>query len=122
MLVKSILYEKIVNINEPNINNNNTPLMYACQSTSLKLVELLIDNNADIKLKNCDGQTALHIAAREGNIDIIKLLINTRIRINKVDNEGKTALEYALYNNHVDAVNYLIKKGARSSLIEGMDL
>ena len=49
---------------EANINTRNdhavTPLMAAAYSGHTEIVKLLIDNNADITLKDKDGQTALH--------------------------------------------------------------
>lgn len=40
---------------------------YRIYSDNLEIVELLINNGANLKLKNSDRETPLHYAARYGN-------------------------------------------------------
>ncbi|XP_060574718.1 uncharacterized protein LOC132732332 [Ruditapes philippinarum] len=64
-----------------------------------KIAALLIDANIDIKLKDMDGNTALHHAAMiPGNVQLIEKLIEVGADVNEQNDEGETALPpFALY-------------------------
>ena len=51
-----------------------TPLILASALGRLEVVNLLIEHQADVHLKNDDGKTALHYARREGYTAIEKAL------------------------------------------------
>ncbi|KAG7492714.1 hypothetical protein MATL_G00017650 [Megalops atlanticus] len=52
----------------------NTALHYACQRKSHRIIPLLLEKNADISIKNKDGETPLDIARRLKFIKIVKML------------------------------------------------
>ena len=53
------------------------PLMYACQSGNTQAVRLLLSNyKFNLKQKNSDGLSALHLAVIFNHKDIIQLLID----------------------------------------------
>lgn len=45
-----------------------------------------------MEIKNCDGETALHVAARNGRALIVELLLSHGVNINARDNDGWTVL------------------------------
>eukprot|EP01083_Nonionella_stella_P180679 644906_1 len=51
------------------------PLHYACEQQHIRIVELLLKNNADIHSQTKKGWTALHYATESSNFDLIKLLL-----------------------------------------------
>ena len=63
--------------------DGQSPLHYACQGDSEEsaqlneTVQLLISKNADVKLKDKDGNTPLHLAMAKGNQNISKILIDS---------------------------------------------
>lgn len=63
-----------VNLNVQD-ENGLTPLMAAVQEGNLEMVEYLIDQGADVLLKNKNGQTAIDIATQEGQDDIKRYLL-----------------------------------------------
>ena len=65
-----------------------TPLMLACTKTDENVVNLLLDNNADVSLQNKDGWTALHIACRDSSPQIVELILNKDPKL--VNTPGKT--------------------------------
>ena len=49
-----------------------TPLMVAAEGKSPEIVNLLVDNGADVNAKNKIGQTTLIIALEKGEKDIVR--------------------------------------------------
>ena len=46
------------------------------------VAKLLIEHNADVNLRDCDGSTPLHIASCYGKVSLIKLLVHSGAKIN----------------------------------------
>lgn len=71
----------IISFDENTVNKQDefgyTALMIACINNLINIVELLLDNGADVNIKNnYDGREAL-VIAKEYNYDtIVKLLLN----------------------------------------------
>ncbi|MEI5639649.1 MULTISPECIES: ankyrin repeat domain-containing protein [unclassified Pseudoalteromonas] len=55
-------------------DNGITPLMMAAYKGQLKVVEYLINNGAEIKAKNKDGETAFHAAAQGKQVEVFTYL------------------------------------------------
>ena len=67
------LIETGENVNKK--SNGLTPLMFAARHNKAKIVQLLIDNGAKLKLKSDHGNmTALDIAKRSKAIDAVKVI------------------------------------------------
>lgn len=84
-----------------------TPLHYAVQSGRIELVELLIDNKADINAKDANGQTPLHIAVKEGQTNVLELLLGKGADVNIRDETGRTPLGWASADKDKYIVNVL---------------
>jgi ankyrin repeat protein len=108
-----------LNINAQN-KDGNTALMLLALNAKLFdnanakiIVEMLINQDADINLKNNKKQTAYDIAIENKNYEVAGLLIGRYSNLNKKDPEsGKTALMYAIENGSKDFVKLLIEKKA----------
>ena len=111
--VKSLLdngaYELI---NNRNIDGN-TALIIASIKGNKNIVILLLDNGAEIDIKNNNGNTALMLASNYGHKDIVELLLDNGANYNIV-NHGiqNTALMMASNNGHADVVQLLLNKGS----------
>ena len=53
---------------------HNTPLIEASEKGYIKIVEMVLENGADVNAKNGDGDTAVMLASKNGHNDIVKLL------------------------------------------------
>ena len=123
-----------------------TPLMIAASANRIDIVEILIENNANLDLQNSYGNTALHYAASKNLIDIVKVLLSSDAKllqnsightplhraamkgfldvlilfektfIDVADYQGNTALHLATEESRVDVIKYLIDLGANSSI------
>ncbi len=74
------------------------------------LIQILIDNGADISIKNNQGNTALTEAAEQGNYYIVRTLINNGADIKTLPNN--MALLLACAKGDTDKAKSLIEKGA----------
>ena len=92
-----------------------TCLITATQNGHLAICRLLIDNGAQVEVRDIDGRTPLHYAA-QGHVDIVRLLCDHGAVIDArqeggVEN-GYTCLLYAARHNHLDICRFLIENGA----------
>jgi len=85
-------------ITEDTAGYGGTPLHIAVLSNQEEVVEVLLDNGADIEAKAADsyGGTALHWAASAGNVDMVQLLVEAAADVNAADTTGATPLDGAL--------------------------
>ncbi len=111
------------------------PIMNAADKGYNKIVQLLINNGANVNVKDENGITPLMFASANGHTDVVKLLIEndadleakatwviteyeklkfindvTRVKTKTI--EGVTSLILAVKNAHTDVVNLLLSKGA----------
>ena len=101
--------------------NGQTPLMLACEdikpngehnSDSLKMIKLLLKNNADPNLKSggpSDEKTALMMAFESDNNDIANILIDNGAAINAADAAGITPLMIVARRGNIEGVKLLLK-------------
>jgi len=53
---------------------NQTPLHWAAINGHLSVVEYLVNHNAEINVKNKDGETPLELAKRYGRLNVVDFL------------------------------------------------
>ncbi len=100
-----------------------TPLMKAAENGNLEIVQLLIENKADVnkstlasQRSNRVGWTALHFAAMSGENKVIKELVNDSAKINATTENGYTALSVAAANDKLLTVKLLYYLEADTSI------
>ncbi len=89
------------------------PLMYAAMRGHTDCVEYLLQNGAQLDLKDRDGKTALHLAADGGHLEVIKKLVEKGQDVNRKDWGETTPLMEASGKGHTDCVNWLLENGAQ---------
>lgn len=108
-------------------DEGTTALMIASYYGYADLVNALIQNNADVNLKNKRNYTALLYAtdiwARQGigiydsNYNVVELLVMNDADINAVNNYGWSPLFFAADNSNSDIVAFLSDNGANINLV-----
>ncbi len=98
-----------VNMRIPDIDDvlisadaGDSMLMYAVEKGNMELVQILLDNDADINARGSEGRTALMIAAQFDSVDILNLLLERGANVNARDANGESALMYGMYGAPVD--------------------
>ena len=75
-------------------NEKNTLPMFAAKKGWYKIAEMLIENGANVKLKNQDGTTALHFATHGNYHKMVNLLLDHGACAHEKDSRGNTPLHY----------------------------
>ena len=91
--------------------NGKTPLMVAIGSNSKPIIDLLLENGADINGKSGRGYPPLMYALKENNTELSKYLISKGANINITDNEGNGCILYALKSGNKELIDFLLEKG-----------
>ena len=95
-------------------NNDGTrPLHVACKNGHAAVVELLIDNKADVN-RRCVGGSPLYIACENGHLEVVDLLIKRNADVNWLDPDDESSpIEIAKKHGHLKVVELLKKSGAK---------
>lgn len=91
--------------------SNVTPLMYATHLKRHSIMQLLIDNGADVDKKTNINRYYAPIFVTH-DIHTIGLLIKNGAKVNIKDGIGRTPLHNAAYLGHNDICNLLLDNGA----------
>jgi len=97
-------------------NDKETPLFQACQSGSKDIVQLLIDNGANVKQKSFNQSTPLHKACLVGAYDVAEALLKGGADVNVVMDLLGTPLHRAIEKGHDNIVKLLLEHGADLTL------
>eukprot|EP00011_Vannellida_sp_DIVA3-517-6-12_P011401 CAMPEP_0114619182 /NCGR_PEP_ID=MMETSP0168-20121206/8084_1 /TAXON_ID=95228 ORGANISM="Vannella sp., Strain DIVA3 517/6/12" /NCGR_SAMPLE_ID=MMETSP0168 /ASSEMBLY_ACC=CAM_ASM_000044 /LENGTH=352 /DNA_ID=CAMNT_0001830347 /DNA_START=152 /DNA_END=1210 /DNA_ORIENTATION=+ len=99
-------------------NSGASPIHYLlreayCETSELRpLVELLIENGADVSIQNKYGETPLHQAVARGNMHSVRLLIELGAGLNINSKSGETPLHVAIRCGFPAVATVLIEHGA----------
>ena len=77
-------------VNAPDENLNITPLAWSVLHGQTEAARLLIENGADVNIKDDDGSIPLHGAVVFGRADVAKLLIENGANLQARNNDGGT--------------------------------
>jgi ankyrin repeat protein len=96
-------------------------LFDAAKAGSLEKVTQLIEEGANVNIRNDSGVTPLHIAAYRGDKDIADFLILKGADINSQTDAGDTPLMWAVKREKSDLVELIVQKGATVDLKDNKD-
>ena len=119
--VVSCLLNHGADINAP-MNGKYTALMMACRSQHVRLVKFLLQQGANVQVKDKDGKTALHFACEltftwtPASCDLLNCLTENGADINALRKDNRTPLMVASSCGGVDQITFLIKRGANVHL------
>ncbi|KAI1747462.1 hypothetical protein F4782DRAFT_543516 [Xylaria castorea] len=74
---------------------------------------VLLDEGADVDLKDQKGETPLLLAARFGRLEIVQLLLDRGAKIDSQDNNNETPLFHAAGFESLKIVQLLLDRGAK---------
>ena len=140
-ICKALTNPKYINKRD---QHKSTALHYAILNNNIKLTQHLLDNGADVNIKDKDGNTALHLSLHHP--DICKQIINhkpnkdLRNKLNEtawikayknggdiknllslydidtIDKKSETALHYAIQNEDHEMIDLLLEKGSNVNM------
>lgn len=98
-----------------------SPLFISVRAHNLESIKILLNNRADVTIKNIHGCNILHYACQTSDIELVKLFVSfVREKhflefdtfINTCSNELGTPLQWACMINNKEIVHYLLSCGA----------
>jgi ankyrin repeat protein len=87
-----------------------TPLILAVQTQNISMVNLLIDNKANINWKDNLKSSAIIYSVSSGNLAMTKLLAEHGANLNEVNGENKSVLSLAKEFGNKDLVAFIESK------------
>ena len=86
---------------------NAAPLHSAAAGGHFKVVQMLLEHDADPNIREEGGYTPLHAAAQNGDVDTIRALLLGGADLTIKSEDGKTPLDIAMDANHEKAAALL---------------
>ena len=90
------------------VRTGDTCLHLAASNGNQKMLDLLIDRGANLRAKNCNGQSALIYAARQGHLDQVVWLYEKagRTGLTEHDKSGRNILHEAAATGHLNVLTW----------------
>ncbi|WP_133281738.1 ankyrin repeat domain-containing protein [Cardinium endosymbiont of Culicoides punctatus] len=105
------------------INTEGEMLIHLATKKGYKsVVEILLQNEADVNATTQDGCTPLYLAAGSGNLEIVNLLLKHGADIHKKTKNNDTPLQVADRLGYRLVVEILIQKAVKIALIKDTDI
>jgi ankyrin repeat protein len=98
--------------NEPYHIRAASPIVIACDVGNYNIVEMLLENGANINDTSERGLTPLMKASIYNHINVIELLLSKGVDIHEQNSNGATAILYASLHSQKDAIQLLMANGA----------
>ncbi|MFC1547248.1 ankyrin repeat domain-containing protein [Candidatus Neomarinimicrobiota bacterium] len=118
--VKILLQNNIDLLNQRDVKTR-TPLQYAILNHHTDVARYLIEQNADINLKDKDNDSPLHYTGIFGNLEIAELLLaKGAASLNEGNSRQMTPLHFACERGHAEVVEFLLDSGADMEARDGM--
>lgn len=103
---------KGINVNfKDETKDGVTALHIACVHHATAMVEILLENEADVNSASNNGQTALHVVCSKGFDDILHMLLNHGADLNIKTVDKNTALHLASFANSAACCELLVNSG-----------
>ncbi|XP_076856347.1 ankyrin repeat domain-containing protein 22 isoform X2 [Brachyhypopomus gauderio] len=143
--VHQLLKADVNNLNVQDEVFGDTPVIAACRAGNLRTVKYLLDQKADVSVRNKKKRTCLHYVAKKTftfydylmivvlmpilligylimkniqkkHINLMNLVLSSRVEIDAVDYKGNTALHYACLSKSHGIVPLLLERKADVSI------
>lgn len=94
-----------------------TPLQYAAAAGHVKVVERLLEHEAEVDAVDANGRTPLIWAAMKGQAEAARLLLDANANIGAANDGGWTPLHYSMSYGHEATTKLLLDRGASKELV-----
>ena len=96
--------------------NGHTSLHLASENGHKEMVDLLLQEGADIHALDHWDYSALHRASENGHASVARTLLRQGSDIHQTDKWGNTCLHRSSQNGHTSTVELLLRNGANSHI------
>jgi hypothetical protein len=96
------IFEKTIMKATVKYDYGESPLHWAADWDDVAMVEVFVENGANVDERNDFMETPLHIAAQRGNTDLAERLVSLGADTTLEDRYGRTPVMWAAVNGHED--------------------
>lgn len=114
--VKRLITSGKIDINKMADISGPTPLMWASSYGQLEVVKILIENGADVNMKDGANWTALTCSAKKGYDSVVKFLLEHGAETDNKESPGYTALSLASIHGYEKTVEVLLQYKANVNI------
>jgi len=107
--IAQFLIEKGANIHWKGGRHNYSELHIAAYNGCNEIIELLIENGADINARNKRGETPLMYAIENGKVQTAKIFIDKGADIKATNRSYESAMDYAIRYKQYEIIDILQK-------------
>ncbi|XP_030756084.1 ankyrin repeat domain-containing protein 17 isoform X3 [Sitophilus oryzae] len=108
--VGKVLVDKKADVNAtPVPSSRDTALTIAADKGHAQFVELLLEKNAMVEVKNKKGNSPLWLAANGGHLAVIQMLYDKNADLDSQDNRKVSCLMAAFRKGHVKVVEWMVE-------------
>ena len=113
--VVTLLLKHAANVNDWDVNHNETPILSACDPPNIAVARVLLEASADPNARRSDGESPLRLCVAVQHLEMATLLL--KYGAGKTINEyggilGLNALGLAAGNFDVPMIELLLREGA----------
>jgi ankyrin repeat protein len=94
------------------ISSKSDPIHLAAINGPVSIVQLLLNNGAQVNSKDCNKNTPLHLAAKNNDVPTANLLIDHGADVNSKDIDGLVPIHLAAMDGQVSVVQLLLGCGS----------
>jgi ankyrin repeat protein len=98
--------------------DERTALYWASGLGHDKIVQMLLDKDADVNTQGGYYGSALQAASAGGHDKVVRILLDRGADVNATNKYGETALHYAAENGHLEIVQTLIQADADRTILD----
>ena len=106
-VVKSILQNRLTDMNALNPSTGHTSLHYAARAGHVEILKSLLESGADCNVKDLKGETPLHSSVTREGSQCLALLLQHGIDLHARDLAGFSVWHTAAKENNVEALSLL---------------
>ncbi|XP_065353147.1 ankyrin repeat domain-containing protein 17 isoform X5 [Cloeon dipterum] len=107
-----VLLAMSAGVEDRGIKGDCTPLMEAASAGHADIVQLLIDNGADVNAQSSTGNTPLMYACAGGHLEVVEILLKSHANVEDHNENGHTPLMEAASAGYVNVAKILLDNGA----------
>ncbi|KAL8713738.1 MAG: hypothetical protein Q9220_002264 [cf. Caloplaca sp. 1 TL-2023] len=105
------LLEQGLNINHQDLDNGQTPLIFACRRGNSAALSLLLQRGASVNLRSRSGSTALFEAVVSNHVEVVAILLkdpNLKVNNRHPQNAERSPLMFAARDNSGEILGELL--------------
>lgn len=112
-MVKVLIEDGKANVNQTRKLGLVSPLILAASMGYDDILEILLNNGADIDTSIHGNETALHYSSALGHLKSVEILLKKGAKVDYLNDLGETPLQLAAMGDHTIIANLLLEHGAK---------